>query len=124
MQQNILQSWAAQLVGQAPVLVALLVMLVLSLVLWGRYPRACLPAFVGSLLLLLTSVAYPLVSTYLIQSMSGGSAVSIGQALSAWAIVASTVRAVGYALLTWAIFAGRARVSASGFPVTAQPPPL
>jgi hypothetical protein len=123
MQQNILESWWRQLVVQAPVLAALLVMLVMALVLWGRYPRACLLAFLGSLLLLVTGLLHPLVSVYLIQNRpAGGSAVSLSDRLLALGLVTNTVRAAGYALLTWAVFAGRTRPSASGFPVSAPPP--
>jgi hypothetical protein len=123
MQQNVFQSWASQLVGQAPVLVALLVMLVLSLVLWGRYPRACLLAFLGSLLLLLTSVVCPLAGAYVVRARSvAGSGATIGEVLTVLALVANVVRAVGYGLLTAAIFAGRTRPSVSGFPLAAPPP--
>jgi F0F1-type ATP synthase assembly protein I len=125
MQQNMFQSWASQLVAQSPVQVALLVMLVLALVLWGRYPRACLLAFLGSLLLLLTSIVFPLVGAYVIQGRPiAGSGATIGEVLAALGLVANVVRAVGYGLLTAAIFAGRTRPSVSGFPVTAHPPPL
>ena len=124
MQQNILQSWASQLVGQAPVLVALLVMLVLCLVLWGRYPRVCLLAFLGSLLLLFTGFVFPLAGTYVDRTWSSaGSGATLGETLLALALVSNAVRAVGYGLLTAAIFAGRTRPSVGGFPVRAQPPP-
>jgi hypothetical protein len=123
MQQNIFSAWVSQLVVQLPVLLALLLMLIMALVLWGRYPKACLLAFVGSLLLLVTGLLHPLASVYLIQNRPvGGSSVSLSDRFLALGLVANTVRAAAYALLTAAVFAGRTRPAVGGFPVSAPPP--
>jgi hypothetical protein len=124
MQQNILETWARQLLVQVPVLVALILMLVMALVFWGRYPRACLLAFLGSLLLLGTGLLHPLANMYVIETRSAGaSTVSMGDKLLVVSLVMNTVRAAGYGLLIGAIFAGRTRPAVSGFPVSATPPP-
>jgi hypothetical protein len=122
MQQNIISSWASQLVGQLPALLALLLMLIMSLLLWGRYPKACLLAFLASLLLLVTSLLHPLASMFLIRSRPAGGSATLGDQLLALGIVSSTARAAGYALLTAAVFAGRTRPAVGGFPVSAPPP--
>jgi hypothetical protein len=124
MQQNILQAWASQLVGQLPVLLALLLMLIVSLVLWGRYPKASLLAFLGSLLLLATALVYPLLAMYVIESRwLAASSATLGEKVVVLNLVSNLLRGVGYALLTCAIFAGRTRPVVSGFPVNAAAPP-
>src|SRR5688572_28274334 len=118
MQQNTLSTWASQLVAHVPALLTLLLVLIMTLVLWGRYPKACLLAFVGSLLLLLTTLLHPLASAFLIRSRPVGGSVSLSDQFLALGLVMNTVRAAGYVLLTAAVFVGRTRPAVGGFPVS------
>ena len=90
MQQNMIQAWVSQLVGQLPVLLALLLMLIMSLVLWGRYPKPCLLGFLGSLLLLATALVYPLLGTYIIESRwLAASSATLGEKLMVLGLVSN-----------------------------------
>ena len=123
MQQNLFQAWASQLVPQLPVLLALLLMLIMALVLWGRYPKPSLLAFLGSLLLLATALVYPLLARVVIEGRGlPASSATLGEKLVVLGLVSNVLRGVAYALLTGAIFAGRTRRDVSGFPVTAASP--
>ena len=127
MMDSLFQQVLSQLTSQLPVLIVYAVGLAISLSLWGRHPRACLPAFLGSLVLLAVSVGFPFVQMSLInnRSQQNWSVAEFGRIMTVLAVASSTLRAVGYGLLIWAVFAGRARQpSTGGFPVgPASSPP-
>jgi hypothetical protein len=121
MQQSIVQEMARQLAVQAPMLLALIVMMSLALTFWRRHPSACMGAFLGALLLFMTSVVQAYVGTVVLRRATPGRA-TIGETLMVLAIVANLFRAAGIGLLTWAVFTGRRRPAASGFPMSVPPP--
>ena len=119
------------LVGQAPLLVVYLGALVAAIVWWGRHPRPAVFVLVASLLLLGTTLTWPLAQAWVMtQATTGGTtSATFGQRIMVLSVLLSIVRAVAYALLVVAAFVGRrAEEHASGFPVTRvatqSPPPL
>ena len=113
----------SMLLGQAPLLVVYVGALLASVILWSRYPRPARFVFVGSLLLLLTTLVWPFLQTWMMnQRAAGGINVDqMGQRLAVVSLVMSVVRAAAYVLLVGAAFVGRRseRVE-SGFPMASR----
>ena len=122
MQQGVIQDLVRQLAVQASMLLALAVLMVLALVMWRRHPTACLAAFLGALVLFMTSVVQMYVTAHVVRTTAAPARGSIADTLMVVAITANAFRAAGIGLLTWAVFAGRRTGEQRGFPMSAPPP--
>ena len=128
--QPVTAQFLSMLLGQAPLLVVYVGALLASVIFWSRYPRPALFVFMGSLLLLLTTLVWPFIQTWMMDQRAAGgiNVTQLGQRLAVVSLVMSVIRAAGYTLLVSAAFVGRRseRVE-SGFPVASlasSPPPL
>jgi hypothetical protein len=110
---NLLVPFLTQLASRSPILLAYVVGLILSLVFWRRYPRACLLTLIATALLLLNNVVVMYLSMYLIRVRSGWAwdPERFGWLMSAIALASSCVTAVGLGFLLAAVFAGRGGTS-------------
>ena len=117
-----MQEVLRHLAVQAPLLLALVVLMVLALVLWRKHAAACLPAFIGALLLFMTGVVQTYLTTRVVRTSGPPGSPSMADVLMIVAVTANVVRAVGIGFLTWAVFAGRRSASSRGFSVSAPPP--
>jgi hypothetical protein len=113
---NLLIPFLSQLAAQAPALLVYLVGLILALVFLGRYPGPAALTLVAAGLLLLTSLAQPLLSLYLFRARAefGWSDAQLGAMASANALAGSALRAVAFGLLLTAVFIGRRVRQGSG----------
>ena len=121
--------YLSMLFGQAPLLIVYLSAVIVSVMFWSRHPRPALFVFLGSLLLLLTTLAWPLLQTWMLDQRAAGgmTTTQLGQRIAVVSLVMSVVRAAAFGLLVYAAFVGRQRVEA-GFPMASaapsSPPPL
>jgi hypothetical protein len=105
---NIVAVSLSQLLTQAPVLVAYVTGLFLALTFWNRCPPASMLTFLAMGILLLTTVALPLVQNYFMMTPDLGWTVAQHSiATAAIAIVGSFIRALAFALLLGAVFIDR-----------------
>ena len=122
--------YLSMLLGQAPLLLVYLGAVIVSVVFWSRHPRPALLVFLGSLLLLLTTLTSPFLQTWMLDQRAAGAMTTaqLGQRIAVVSLVMSVVRAAAFGLLVYAAFAGRQSVEA-GFPMasaapSSSPPPL
>src|SRR5688572_27411801 len=110
----------SMLAGQAPLLVVYLGAAVLAITLWSRHPRPALFVMLGSVVLLLTTLAWPAVQSWVMTSRTAGglSTAQVGQRVAILSLLMSVVRAGAYVLLVCAAFVGRRSEDVQpGFPV-------
>jgi hypothetical protein len=113
-----------QMAGQTPVLLVYLVAMILALVFWRRCPGPCALTLVSIGLLLVTTLAQPVVFLYLNRVghiQLGWPHERFGWAMAATALVGSVIRAAAFSLLLTAVFIGRKRVPPTA-PSRALPP--
>lgn len=104
---NLFVYFLYSLVGDAPVLLAYLVGIALSLALWRRCPRAAMLTLIAMSLLMATAVTESFLSGYLGRAMRNW---EIRQQTQVWgviSIVSNLIRAGATGLLLVAVFAGR-----------------
>lgn len=106
---NIFIQFLMQLPVQAPALLAYLVGMVLALVLYQRCPRPATLTFIGTGLLLITTLVQSFLFIYLfrIRDDFGWSHQQVSWMLSASGLFASVVRAAAFGLILTAVFIGR-----------------
>lgn len=127
----------SNLVVQAPTLLVYLCGLIAALVMWSRFPRPALLVFLGSAVLLLTSISFPVIQQFVISGGGGGggrgrgaSGSSVAELMQFVGLLASVLRATGFGLVVWAAFVQRREPEAftTGFPMgspaASGPPPL
>jgi hypothetical protein len=114
--ENTIIPFLTQLAGQAPVLLAYLVGMILALVFWRRSPGPCVLTLVATGLLLGTTLVQSFLFLYLIRAREdfGWTEERYRWMLSANALVGSVIRAVAFGLLLAAVFVGRKGVQQTG----------
>lgn len=95
-----------QLAGQAPVLLAYLVGVILALVFWQRSPVPALLTLIAMVLFLMTTLVQSVLVHYLVR-VSADSGMTLGWMLSANAVIGSVLRAMAVGLMLAAVFTGR-----------------
>ncbi len=110
-----LTSYLTQLAVQSPVLIVYVIGLVLAIVFWARYPGPAVLTFVALALLLVITLAFPLVQMYVVRvrAESTWSMQKYGTVMSVVGVVSSILRAAAGGLLLSAVFMGRGRSPAS-----------
>jgi hypothetical protein len=98
-----------QLLGQAPVLLAYLVGLVLALVFYQRCPRPALLTLIALALLLVTTLVQSFLFIYSVRARDdfGWNDEQFGWWLSATGLMGSVIRAAAFGLMLTAVFIGR-----------------
>jgi hypothetical protein len=128
---NGLSQFIAQLLTQAPLLIAFLVGLILALLNWNRVPGPARMTCLAVVLLVALTFEQIWVQEYVVRnsSSSGTTGMQIAQTLRVIALVNNSLRAGAYGLLIAAVFMGRvAPTDQRGFQVmpgapTWPPPP-
>jgi hypothetical protein len=127
--QSYLTMFFAQIAGQAPLLLAYVVGMVVCAVCWRRASQAAMLAMLGLGIMLLTSLAVPLIQNQMIlnRSSRGGSYTSLSQVFFWIGMITSLLRAAATGLLVAGVFVGRPKYPYAAFevqPFNPQPPPF
>ena len=106
MNQSFFYSWFLPML---PIALLWLVGAIVALVTWRRHPQVSLLALLGCLVLLFTSVAFPIAQFWLInqQLSRGSSSAQMGGWLSLLGLARTSSAMLGYVLLLCAVFVGR-----------------
>ena len=81
---------------------------------WTRSPRPAQLAFLGTMFMLLTAIAQPILTQVVLSNFRSNSSVQIGQMISIIAFVANIIRATGFGFLIGAAFIHRAQQDPRG----------
>ncbi|MBS0262798.1 MAG: hypothetical protein JSS02_12665 [Planctomycetes bacterium] len=92
-----------------PILLAYLVVFVIALIQWNKFPRPSLLVIIATGLSLVLTIAFPLIQTALIAQQQSGriQAGELATLMSGLAFVSSLLRIVPLAILISAVYAGR-----------------
>ena len=104
--------WAmlfSNLVTQLPTLLAYLVVIVIALVEWKKYPRPSLLLLAAVAVSLVLTIGFPILQNVIFAQQQLGEiqATQMGWLLSGLGFVSSLIRAVALALMVAAVYVGR-----------------
>jgi hypothetical protein len=98
----------SNLVWQAPVLLAYIVVMVVAVVKWQEFPRPSMMLFWAAVLSLVVTVAYTVLQQVIVMQMGPNlNGPQVSMLLGATGLIATLIRAVAIALMVAAVYIGR-----------------